>query len=62
MVGEPIDFSSMLQSQTDLKVNAVVLRKQITDVVGQKLYGLKNQAEALHRDWVVRSPIAYRML
>lgn len=67
MVGEPIDLQSLLFSSAGaggqgLRVNAVVLRRQITDLIQQKLYELKSQADSLHREWRVRSPVAYRTL
>lgn len=62
VVGEPIDLTSVLNSREDLRENAVTLRKQVTDVVQHKLYELKSQAEALHKDWTVLSPVAHRTL
>ena len=64
LVGEPIDFTALLKSHChdDLCTSAVVLRKQITDIIQKKLYELKNHAETLHVNWTVKSPVAYRTL
>lgn len=62
VVGDPIDVSPILNAHNGLKGNAVVLRKQVTDMVQQKLYELKEQAEVLHNDWTVRSPMGHRTL
>ena len=66
VVGEPIDVGSVLSPAEGARdkhlQNAVVLRRQLTDLVQVKLYELKSQAEALHREWVVSSPVAYRTL
>ena len=62
VVGDPIDVSPILNAHKDIKGNAVLLRKQVTDMVQQKLYELKEQAETLHNDWTVRLPTAHRSL
>ena len=64
VVGEPIDLRSVLPVSESGKnlMNAVVLRRQVTELVQLKLYELKNQAESLHNEWIVRSPVAYRTL
>lgn len=64
VVGEPIDIASVLRQDVagNVRENAVILRKQVTDVVQQKLYELKSQAETLHHEWTVRSPVAHRHL
>ena len=66
-VGDPIDVSSVIKSHyrqchTDLRTSAVELRKQITDLIQEKLYELKSHAESLHDEWTVNSPIASRKL
>ena len=62
LVGEPIDISTLLRSQESVGGNAVVMRKLLTDMVQHKLYELKSQADALHQEWTVHSPVAYRTL
>lgn len=67
LVGEPIDFTSLIRTHyqhyhTNLHVNAIELRRQITNVIQEKMYELKTSAETLHKDWNVRSPVAYRAL
>lgn len=62
LVGEPIDFSSILEAQDKTKKNAVILRRQITDLVQDKLLELKAQAEALHIDWNPRFSVWHRTL
>jgi len=62
LVGEPIDLSSILTHDNMAGKNAVLVRKQLTDLVQQKLYELKQQAETLHQEWTTRSPVAYRTL
>ncbi|XP_064397997.1 tafazzin-like [Halichondria panicea] len=52
-VGDPIDVSSIIKAHyqrchTDFHANAVELRKQITDIIQQKMYELKAHAETLH--------------
>ena len=59
LVGEPLDFTSVLETQNP-KGNAVVLRRQITDIIQEKLYDLKTQAETLHREWNPRLSVWYR--
>ena len=62
LVGDPIDVSGLLKSQVELSSSAVVIRKQITDVVQKKLYDLKSHAEELHKNWTTSLPVAYRTL
>ncbi len=62
LVGEPIDFSGMLKQRREVKASAVIIRKQITDTVQEKLAELKTQAEALHQNWVTKSLVDHRAL
>ncbi len=62
LVGEPIDFSYLLEAQTKTKRNAVLLRKQTTDIIQVKMAELKVQAETLHRDWNPRFSVSHRTL
>lgn len=62
LVGEPIDVSALIKSHTELSASAVVIRKQVTDVIQKKLYDLKGHAEDLHKSWTTSLPVAYRTL
>ena len=62
LIGEPIDVSGLIKSQVELSASAVVIRKQVTDVIQKKLYDLKIQAEELHNSWTTSLPVAYRTL
>ena len=62
LVGDPIDFSSLLAHHRGMRASAVALRKQITDVVQDKLVELKMNAEELHRNWTADSLVTYRAL
>lgn len=62
MVGDPIDFSPLFEAHNKTKHNAVVLRRQITDLVQEKLEELKVQAESLHIEWTPKFPVQYRTL
>ena len=62
LVGEPIDVSGLLKSQAELSVGAVIIRKQITDVIQKKLYDLRTHAEELHKSWTTSSLVAFRTL
>lgn len=62
MVGEPIDFSPLFEAHSKTKQNAVVLRRQITDLVQEKLEELKAQAEILHNEWTPKFPVQYRTI
>lgn len=66
-MGDPIDVSSIVkahyqQYQTDLCANAVELRKQITDLIQDRMYDLKSRAETLHSEWSTRCPVAFRRI
>ena len=62
LVGEPIDVSGLIKSHAELSASAVVIRKQVTDVIQKKLYDLKSHAEDLHKNWTTSLPVAYRTL
>ena len=62
LVGDPIDFRSILEAQDKTKRNAVLLRRQITDIIQVKMAELKMQAEVLHRDWNPRYSVCRRAL
>ena len=62
LVGEPIDIGGLLKSHAELSSNAVLVRKQITDVLQNKLYDLRTHAEELHKSWTTSSLVAYRTL
>ena len=62
LVGEPIDVSGLIKSHVELSASAVVIRKQVTDVIQKKLYDLKSHAEELHKSWTTSLPVAYRTL
>ena len=62
LVGEPIDFSSLLDAQDRTKRNAVLLRRQITEIIQEKLADLRVQAEALHNDWNPNFVVSKRTL
>ena len=60
-IGEPIDLSAVVHSDR-MSSSAVIQRKQITDVVQEKLRELKTHAEQLHHSWNCSSRVAYRLL
>ena len=62
MVGDPIDVSTILNPHNGVGHNAVLIRKQLTDLIQHKLYELKQKAETLHQERTVNSPMAYRKL
>ena len=63
LVGEPLDFSSVInQHKGEMYASAVTLRRQITDVIQDKMAELRDHAEALHRNWNTKSPVAFRIL
>lgn len=63
LVGEPMDFNSIVrQHKEEVCTSAVILRRQITDTIQDKMAELRTHAEALHRNWNVRSPVAFRRL
>ena len=62
LVGEPIDFTTLLNAQKTAQASAVVLRKQITDLLQETMSEMKTQAEVLHQNWAGRWPVAYRTL
>lgn len=59
LVGEPLDVSSFMNNQHSL--NAVAVRKHITDLLQEKMRDIKMQAEQLHQDWSCHS-VGYRTL
>ena len=67
-VGEPMDMSSVLQqcsSKSDKlasSVSAVVVRKQITDAIQEKMKDLRVKAEELHSSWKCTAKVVYRQL
>ena len=61
-IGEPIDVSVLLQHQSRVQASGVVVRKQITDLVQEKMRELKTRAEELHDSWNCSSRVAYRLL
>ena len=62
LVGEPIDFTALLQHQRKVQASAVVMRKQITDVLQEKMEELRSCAERLHHSWDCSSLVALRAL
>lgn len=62
LVGEPIDFTAFLNARKTAHTSAVVLRKQITDLLQEKMSEMKTQAEVLHQNWIGHWPVAYRTL
>ena len=60
IVGEPLDFSSFLETQRNAQTSAVIVRKQITDKLQETMRELKSQAEIIHKDWNSRWPIGYK--
>ena len=65
-VGEPLDLSSVVEycniSGKTVSANAVVCRKQITDLIQEKMGELRIKAEELHSSWNCTSRVAYRQL
>ena len=66
-IGEPIDLSAVVQQFHDhhsdkMASSAVIQRKQITDVIQEKLRELRTHAEQLHHSWNCSSRTAYRLL
>jgi monolysocardiolipin acyltransferase len=62
LIGEPLDFSSFVEAQRGAQASAVLVRKQITDMLQVKMKELKKQAEELHHEWNSKLPIKYRTL
>ncbi|XP_065911592.1 tafazzin-like [Dysidea avara] len=54
-VGDPIDFSQLLETHRKQKSNAVVVRKQITDIIQDRFAELKQTTEELHAKWIART-------
>ncbi|XP_059477941.1 tafazzin [Neocloeon triangulifer] len=50
-VGNPIQLRGLLSSLKNRKVDVVTARKEITDVIQDKMLALKPIAEKLHREW-----------
>ena len=61
-VGEPIDFTHWVAQQKAAQTSAVVMRKQITDTIQEKLYELKQHTEQLHNQWNITSRVTRRTL
>ena len=65
-VGEPLDLSCVLQycvsGGKTSSSNPVVCRKQITDLIQDKMRELRIKAEGLHSSWNCNSRVAYRQL
>ena len=62
LVGDPIDLSGLVAQQQALRTSAVVMRKQITDTLQEKLRELRACAEALHTSWNTESLVDFRTL
>ena len=61
-----MDMSSVVQhSDSGVKLtssSAVVVRKQITDAIQEKMRELRTKAEELHSSWNCTAKVAYRQL
>ena len=62
LVGDPVDLGGLVMQQQALRTSAVVMRKQITDTLQEKLRELRACAEALHSSWNTDSLVDFRTL
>jgi len=62
LVGDPIDFSTLVEHQREIRASAVMMRKQITDTLQDKLKELRTRAEVLHNSWNTDSLVDFRTL